>query len=262
MSRWKTISKPSLWPRSSRCGSQNWVSIPGTRIIIFGGPWHSNPMQFAAYIAPQISADRYLGFGVLSAPLYHPVRLVESMNLLDQLTRGKALFGIGSGWQGSEVAGLGVDPDYHKSGRATEDTLDVMVSLWNFRDGDPEYNFEVGSNRGRIMKRIMPAPYTKRHPIIIRTASRDSALVRAAQNGWPAFLGIFGGDVRKQARTYRRALATSQSPAIRDRRMFALVHNRLAGHCRCGYRCGSARARKIGAGRADGDTPALYRQIR
>ena len=31
----------------------------------FRGPWHSNPMQFAAYIAPQIPSDRYLGFGVL-----------------------------------------------------------------------------------------------------------------------------------------------------------------------------------------------------
>lgn len=31
----------------------------------FRGPWHSNPMQFAAYIAPQLAADRYMGFGVL-----------------------------------------------------------------------------------------------------------------------------------------------------------------------------------------------------
>ena len=46
----------------------------------FRGPWHSNPMQFASYIAPLIPRDRYLGFGVLSIPFYHPVRLVESMN--------------------------------------------------------------------------------------------------------------------------------------------------------------------------------------
>jgi pimeloyl-ACP methyl ester carboxylesterase len=62
----------------------------------FRGPWHSAPMQFAAFIAPQLPDDRYVGFGVLSVPFYHPVRLVEQMNLLDQLTRGKALFGLGS----------------------------------------------------------------------------------------------------------------------------------------------------------------------
>ncbi len=52
----------------------------------FRGPWHSNPMQFASYVAPLIPRDRYMGFGVLSIPFYHPVRLVESMNLLDQMT--------------------------------------------------------------------------------------------------------------------------------------------------------------------------------
>ena len=34
----------------------------------FRGPWHSNPMQFGAYVAPQIPKDRFLGFGVLSTP--------------------------------------------------------------------------------------------------------------------------------------------------------------------------------------------------
>src|SRR5258705_78355 len=63
----------------------------------FRGPWHSNPLQFAAYIAPHISTERHIGFGVLSIPLYHPLRLVESMNLLDHLMKGRVLFGIGSG---------------------------------------------------------------------------------------------------------------------------------------------------------------------
>jgi alkanesulfonate monooxygenase SsuD/methylene tetrahydromethanopterin reductase-like flavin-dependent oxidoreductase (luciferase family) len=49
----------------------------------FRGSWHSNPIQFASYIAPQVPKDTYLGFGVLSMPYYHPVRLVESMNQLD-----------------------------------------------------------------------------------------------------------------------------------------------------------------------------------
>ena len=73
-------------------------------------------MQFASYVAPLIPRDRYMGFGVLSIPFYHPVRLVESMNLLDQLTKGKVLFGVGSGWQGTEPNGLGVDPEAPRLG--------------------------------------------------------------------------------------------------------------------------------------------------
>jgi alkanesulfonate monooxygenase SsuD/methylene tetrahydromethanopterin reductase-like flavin-dependent oxidoreductase (luciferase family) len=175
-------------------------------------------MQFAAYVASRIPRDRYLGFGVLSVPFYHPLRLVESMNLLDQLTEGRALFGVGSGWQGTEPEGLGIDRDYHASGRAAEDTLAVMERLWTFQTGDPEYSFSVGSNAGRIKRRVMPAPYTQPHPIIIRAASRESALIRAAEKGWPVFLGALGADVRTQARLYQRALVEARhSQEVVDR---------------------------------------------
>ncbi|MCK9915211.1 LLM class flavin-dependent oxidoreductase [Microbacteriaceae bacterium K1510] len=178
----------------------------------FRGPWHSNPMQFAAYVAPLIPRDRYMGFGVLSIPFYHPLRLVESMNLLDQLTKGKALFGVGSGWQGTEPAGLGVDPELHASGRLAEETLDVMERLWRFKNGDPEYSFQVGSNTGLIKRRVMPSPYSKPYPTIIRVASREAGLVRAAQKGWPAFLGVLGADLGAQMQLYRQALDEANHP--------------------------------------------------
>lgn len=175
----------------------------------FRGPWHSNPMQFAAYIAPQLPSQTYLGFGVLSTPYYHPVRLVESMNLLDQLTRGRTLYGLGSGFPGVEPAGMGVDDAYHGSGRAAEETLDVVQRLWEFRTGDPEYTFATPTQRGTIRRRVVPAPYRKPHPTVIRTASRDAAVVKAAQRGWPAFLGAFGSEspLPEQVRIYRTALA-------------------------------------------------------
>lgn len=178
----------------------------------FRGPWHSNPMQFAAYVAPLIPRDRYMGFGVLSIPFYHPVRLVESMNLLDQLTKGKVLFGVGSGWQGTEPNGLGVDPESHASGRLAEETLDVMERLWGFKYGDPEYSFSVGSHSGRIKRRIMPAPYSRPYPTIIRVATREAGIVRAAQKGWPVFVGVLGADLREQMQIYRRALDETNHP--------------------------------------------------
>jgi alkanesulfonate monooxygenase SsuD/methylene tetrahydromethanopterin reductase-like flavin-dependent oxidoreductase (luciferase family) len=178
----------------------------------FRGPWHSNPMQFAAYIAPQISPERYLGFGVLSAPYYHPVRMVESMNLLDQLTKGHTLYGIGSGFAGTEPLGLGVDAEYHGSGKAARETVEVIHDLWKFKTGDPEYTFELPTNRGTIRRRVMPSAYQKRHPIIIRTASRDEAVITAAQNGWPAFLGTFGSDLSVQAPLYHKILAEANHP--------------------------------------------------
>ena len=178
----------------------------------FRGPWHSNPMQFASYVAPLIPKDRYMGFGVLSIPFYHPVRLIESMNLLDQLTKGKVLFGVGSGWQGTEPTGLGIDPELHASGRLAEDQLDVMERLWGFKNGDPEYSFAVGSNTGLIKRRVMPAPYSKPYPTIIRVATREAGLVKAAQKGWPVFVGVLGADLSETMQTYRRALDAANHP--------------------------------------------------
>jgi alkanesulfonate monooxygenase SsuD/methylene tetrahydromethanopterin reductase-like flavin-dependent oxidoreductase (luciferase family) len=180
----------------------------------FRGPWHSNPMQFAAYVAPQLPRDCFLGFGVLSTPYYHPVRLVESMNLLDQLTHGRTLYGLGSGFPGVEPAGLGVAADYHGSGRAAEETLEVVQRLWAFKTGDPEYTFATPTQRGTIRRRVVPAPYRKPHPTVIRTASRNAAVERAARNGWPAFLGTFGSEspLANQVRLYRKTLAASNHP--------------------------------------------------
>ena len=178
----------------------------------FRGPWHSNPMQFASYIAPLIPRDRYLGFGVLSIPFYHPVRLVESMNLLDQLTGGRVLFGVGSGWQGTEPNGLGIDAQAHASGRLAEETLDVMEKLWAFKPGDPEMDFAVGNFSGRIKRRVTPSPVSKPYPTLIRVATREAGIVRAAQKGWPVFVGVLGADLREQMAIYRRALDAANHP--------------------------------------------------
>ena len=76
----------------------------------------------------------------------------------------------------------------------------------------------MGSNAGRIKRRVMPAPYTQPHPIIIRAASREFALIRAAEKGWPVFLGALGADVRTQARLYQRALVEARhSQEVVDR---------------------------------------------
>jgi alkanesulfonate monooxygenase SsuD/methylene tetrahydromethanopterin reductase-like flavin-dependent oxidoreductase (luciferase family) len=151
---------------------------------------------------------------VLSIPYYHPVRLVESMNQLDQLTKGRTLYGLGSGFAGIEPLGMGLDAEYHRSGRAAEDTLDIMQSLWDFRTGDPEYVFETPTQKGSIRRRVTPAPYRKRRPVVIRTAGRNASVVKAAEKGLPAFLGTFSAEssLREQIALYRSTLAASNHP--------------------------------------------------
>jgi alkanesulfonate monooxygenase SsuD/methylene tetrahydromethanopterin reductase-like flavin-dependent oxidoreductase (luciferase family) len=179
----------------------------------FRGPWHSAPMQFAAFVAARLPEEVFLGFGVLSVPFYHPVRLVEQMNLLDQLTHGRVLFGLGSGFPGVEPASAGLSEEHHGSGRATREALEIMERLWDYRTGDEPYAFDTGRYSGRIVKRVMPSAYRHRRPKIIRTARNDLALIDAASRGWPVFLGTFGTDLGTQVATYRRELEAARHPS-------------------------------------------------
>jgi alkanesulfonate monooxygenase SsuD/methylene tetrahydromethanopterin reductase-like flavin-dependent oxidoreductase (luciferase family) len=58
----------------------------------------------------------------------------------------------------------------------------------------------------------MPSPYSKPHPTMIRVATRDAGLVRAAQKGFPVFVGVLGADLRAQMQVYRRALDEANHP--------------------------------------------------
>lgn len=186
---------------------------PWTTEHHFRGPWQSNPLQFMTHVAPQLPRGTHVGFGVLSVPFYHPVRLVEEMNLLDQLTKGHAVFGLGSGFAGDvDVPALGLESEHHVSGRAARESIEVMERLWAFETGDVPFEFDNGVHRGRIEKRVVPAPYRRGRPTIVRTASSEPATLLAAEKGWPIFLGTMGMDLGVQWRTYREALAAADHP--------------------------------------------------
>ncbi|MBV9120400.1 MAG: LLM class flavin-dependent oxidoreductase, partial [Chloroflexi bacterium] len=126
---------------------------------------YGNNFIMAAYLAPQIK-HAYLGFAIVSLPLHHPVRIVEQMNLVDQLTRGRAIFGMGTGTSPLEAIGLGVEPS-DQAGSMFDDAMDVMNRLWakDSPDTDP-VEFDTGYYRGRVFQRVMPSSHTQPRPIL------------------------------------------------------------------------------------------------
>src|SRR6185437_4368125 len=55
-----------------------------------------DPMLFAAALARETSRVQ-LGFAVAQASLHHPLRLAEQLNLLDHLSQGRFIAGLGKG---------------------------------------------------------------------------------------------------------------------------------------------------------------------
>ena len=71
-------------------------------------PMASDSFIFAAYLAAKMP-HMHFGFSVVSVPLHHPVRFTERVNILDQLTDGKQLVGVGSGTTPEEMIGFAVN---------------------------------------------------------------------------------------------------------------------------------------------------------
>ena len=151
-------------------------------------PSASDSFMFAAYLAAKMP-QMYFGFSVVSVPLHHPVRFVERINLLDQLTEGKLLVGVGSGTTPEEMIGFGVN--YKDAGAISEQNLAIAEALWAKRMEDPAIEIDNGPHQGRVIQRIAPAAYTPGHARLMPVAMKEASARRAAVNGWPAYIPAF-----------------------------------------------------------------------
>jgi alkanesulfonate monooxygenase SsuD/methylene tetrahydromethanopterin reductase-like flavin-dependent oxidoreductase (luciferase family) len=90
-----------------------------------------SPLTMSTYMAARTRRIK-LGPAVIVVPLYEPVRMLEDIGLLDQLSDGRAVLGFGTGYQEYEFHKFGVDL---KKGR--EIFLEVMDFVDAYLKGDP-----------------------------------------------------------------------------------------------------------------------------
>ncbi|MFJ9130303.1 LLM class flavin-dependent oxidoreductase [Streptomyces sp. NPDC102340] len=181
-------------------------------------PMSSDPFLFAAHLAAQTENVHY-GFSVTTLPLHHPVRFAERVNLLDHLTKGKLLVGIGSGTTPEETIGFGVD--FQDSKDLMDQQVETVQKLWAKSVDDDPIEFTYGPYKGAVVQRIVPAPYSARRRLM-SVAMRPASTERAAKYGWPAFIPAFVPPIpasgepsaafEKYLDAYRSAITTSGHP--------------------------------------------------
>jgi alkanesulfonate monooxygenase SsuD/methylene tetrahydromethanopterin reductase-like flavin-dependent oxidoreductase (luciferase family) len=188
-------------------------------------PVASDSFIFAAHLAAKLP-HMHFGFSVVSVPLHHPVRLAERINILDQLTDGKLLVGIGSGTTPEEMIGFGVT--YKDAGQIAETNLALAEALWGKTMDDPAIVIDNGPHQGKVLQRIAPAAFTPGHARLMPVAMKETSARRAAVNGWPAFIPAFTppkiggtepfGHVKKYFDIYKAMLmdAGHDAPRIAD----------------------------------------------
>jgi limonene 1,2-monooxygenase len=86
----------------------------------------ASPEVFIAAAAQRTKNIR-LGTGVSSLPYHHPLILADRMVLLDHLTRGRAMFGVGPGALPSDAYMMGIDPARQRE--MMEESLEAMIAL-------------------------------------------------------------------------------------------------------------------------------------
>ncbi|MGI8665130.1 MAG: LLM class flavin-dependent oxidoreductase [Jatrophihabitans sp.] len=84
------------------------------------------PEIFIAFAAERTKHLR-LGTGVTSLPYHHPFTVVQRMIMLDHLTRGRVMFGVGPGQLASDAKMLGIDANEQR--RMMRESLDAIIEL-------------------------------------------------------------------------------------------------------------------------------------
>lgn len=119
-----------------------------------------------------------LGTGILVLPLRNAVALAKQLSSMDQLSQGRLVMGMASGWYKREFDAMGIP--FEKRGKIMDENLELLRRLWT----EPSVTGEYA--RYNPSKAVMyPKPAQERIPILIG-GYVDRVLKRAATagDGW------------------------------------------------------------------------------
>ena len=137
----------------------------------------ASPEVFMATAAERTRNIR-LGTGVISLPYHHPLMVANRMVLLDHLTRGRVILGVGPGALSSDALMLGINPERQRE--MMHESLDIIMRL--FTETEPITHktdwFEL--NDAVLQLR----PYQKPHiPVTVASVQSPAGVTLAGKHG-------------------------------------------------------------------------------
>src|SRR5439155_11313322 len=162
---------------------------------------YADPIALAGALAGSLR-HAAIGFAVLQTALHHPIRLAEQMALLDNLTKGRLIVGLGRGssYNIYDYQGFGID--HHEAQARLDEAEAIMLQAWTgggFAHDGRFWQLKVPMLR--------PLPYTRPHPVVIRGSSGDASLVELARQGKPFMMNVQSLETtRRRVGLYRAAM--------------------------------------------------------
>ncbi len=160
-----------------------------------------SPMLLGAGLLQGTTSIRF-GTAVLATPLHHPVRLAEDVLMLDWISRGRVILGLGIGHQPPDFAAYGVDRDARPT--IFEEQLEIIDRCFS---GEP---FEFHGTHYDVAGAITPSPYTTPRPPIWIGSHAGAGLERAGRLG-DVWVSDPQRDVATVARLADRYRATAEA---------------------------------------------------
>lgn len=162
------------------------------------------PMTLAAGIAGRTKRIK-IGTAVQVLPLVSPLRIAEDAATVDQISRGRLIFGIGrSGFPRSYQA-YGVA--YAESKERFNEALDVILKAWTQPTFSHEGKYHTYHDVG-----LSPKPYQKPTPPIRIAATSPDTFPTLGSQGYPIFVGVRQGSFTElvpHIQAYRAAYRTA-----------------------------------------------------
>ena len=157
----------------------------------FTSAWENIPCP-DLFIAQALArtTDIVLGTGVSCLPNHHPLMLAQRIAQLDQMARGRFLWGIGSGGFPGDFELFDVDTERFEQRPLTREILETVLSLWDEpRPGayeHPRWRFRVPEPQPDIGLRLHLRPYQRPHPpiAVAGIGPRSDMLTLAGERGW------------------------------------------------------------------------------
>lgn len=177
----------------------------------------ASPLAIASAIAARTERMK-IGIAVQVLPLCHPLRLAEEGATVDQISKGRLIFGVGRSGVVSTYDAYQVP--YAESRERFTEILDIVEQAWS----KPRFSYE-GQYHKFDNVTCVPRPYQGKMPPIRIAASTPDTFPAIGGLGYPVFASTRHStwtDVRSQVASYQegwkrgpgaRAGARSLSPA-------------------------------------------------
>ncbi|MEV6899934.1 LLM class F420-dependent oxidoreductase [Amycolatopsis sp. NPDC051372] len=163
-------------------------------------PWPAASRQAADPLAvltaaAVVTSTVRLGTSVLVAPLHLPIQLAKELATVDQLSGGRVIAGLSTGWSTDELQAAGTTRA--DRGRILDETLDVFDAAW----GPDPVTFR-GARTVIDNAAVLPKPVSK-IPVMLGGGGDSRALRRIAEraDGWLPLLTTPGPAGAAELRT-------------------------------------------------------------